>query len=435
MTEHLHNAPAVVDELVRRNQGLVHTIARECRWSQLEYEDLIAAGNEGLLLAAQRYDERRGAKFSTFAVHWIRAFLWRFVENNVHLVRIPVHMQQQLRAFRKGTATKTSRFLQHAIDAARGTVSLDAPIRGQDDDRALSEVLAADAPTPEELVGDAEEDTRERRILKRALARMPERLRRVVEQRHLGEETRTLGEVGKAMGLSRERVRQLEVDAMKVLKKEIAEVEKTMHDDSDNDVADDSDEAPPAPPAPPHYPGEWITTKQAAELLGVGVSWFPLGRDRVFTDDAGEAVKLEWKYIDGGLVRYRRESVLRLARLRQERAAPTTTTIVRSSGTAMVMTTVRHSEGRKDDQGKLRYSLLPVRPLRRIVEVLEFGARKYGVDNWQKVAEARSRYTDALMRHVEAWRAGEMLDPETKLPHLAHAAANCLFLLWFDGDR
>lgn len=91
--------------------------------------------------------------------------------------------------------------------------------------------------------------------------------------------------------------------------------------------------------------------------------------------------------------------------------------------------------GRKDDGGKLRYRLLPVRPLRRVVEVLEFGARKYAVDNWQKVPEARERYTDALMRHVEAWRGGEQVDPESGLPHLAHAICCALFLLWFEGER
>lgn len=91
--------------------------------------------------------------------------------------------------------------------------------------------------------------------------------------------------------------------------------------------------------------------------------------------------------------------------------------------------------GRKDDAGKLRYSLLPVAPLRRVVEVLEFGARKYGVGNWMKVPDGRVRYTDALMRHVEAWRGGELLDPETKLPHLAHAICCALFILWLDGDK
>ena len=92
----------------------------------------------------------------------------------------------------------------------------------------------------------------------------------------------------------------------------------------------------------------------------------------------------------------------------------------------------KQGEGRKDDAGKLRYSLIPVGPLRAIAEVLDFGARKYGADNWKRVPDARARYTDALMRHVEAWRDGERRDAETGLPHLAHAACCLLFLLWVD---
>lgn len=93
---------------------------------------------------------------------------------------------------------------------------------------------------------------------------------------------------------------------------------------------------------------------------------------------------------------------------------------------------VHVATGRKDDDGKLRYSLLPVGPLRRVVEVLEFGAKKYGIDNWQLVPDAARRYTDALMRHVEAWRGGEHTDEESGLPHLAHAICCALFLIWFD---
>lgn len=91
--------------------------------------------------------------------------------------------------------------------------------------------------------------------------------------------------------------------------------------------------------------------------------------------------------------------------------------------------------GRKDDTGKLRYRLLPVRPLRRLVEVLEFGARKYGTDTWQGISNGRERYTDALMRHVEAWRSGEQNDPESGLPHMAHAMCNAMFIMWIEGDR
>lgn len=88
--------------------------------------------------------------------------------------------------------------------------------------------------------------------------------------------------------------------------------------------------------------------------------------------------------------------------------------------------------GRKDDLGKLRYDLLPPNALREVVKVLTYGAAKYAPDNWQVVDDAKARYTAALMRHFEAWRDGETLDPDSRLPHLAHAACNALFLLWFE---
>lgn len=90
-------------------------------------------------------------------------------------------------------------------------------------------------------------------------------------------------------------------------------------------------------------------------------------------------------------------------------------------------------EGVKYDGAKPRFSLLPLGPLGDVVSVLEYGARKYAEDNWQKVSNPRTRYFDAAMRHLLAWRGGERLDPESGLPHLAHAACSLLFLGWFDA--
>jgi hypothetical protein len=88
------------------------------------------------------------------------------------------------------------------------------------------------------------------------------------------------------------------------------------------------------------------------------------------------------------------------------------------------------SEGRKADIGKLRYSLLPP-SIWQVIRVLEYGARKYAPDNWKKVPDAETRYFDALHRHLAAWRAGEVNDEESGLPHIAHVACNALFLLHF----
>lgn len=98
----------------------------------------------------------------------------------------------------------------------------------------------------------------------------------------------------------------------------------------------------------------------------------------------------------------------------------------------MMTTNQPNQEGRKADAGKPRPSLLPWRAIQQIVAVLEFGAAKYGADNWQRVPEARQRYFDAAMRHLLAWWDGERMDAESGLPHLAHAGCCILFLLWSD---
>lgn len=89
--------------------------------------------------------------------------------------------------------------------------------------------------------------------------------------------------------------------------------------------------------------------------------------------------------------------------------------------------------GRKDDLGKLRYDLVPAYALLDVVKVLTYGAKKYGAENWRKVPEAVPRYVAAYMRHVEAHRRGQVDDPESGLPHLAHAICCLLFLLELPG--
>lgn len=92
-------------------------------------------------------------------------------------------------------------------------------------------------------------------------------------------------------------------------------------------------------------------------------------------------------------------------------------------------------EGVKHDGEKLDYTLLPFLSLEKIVQVLEFGAKKYARDNWQKVPNAERRYSAAALRHLIAREQGEKNDPESGLPHLAHAGCCILFALWFESGR
>ena len=89
--------------------------------------------------------------------------------------------------------------------------------------------------------------------------------------------------------------------------------------------------------------------------------------------------------------------------------------------------------GRKNDQQKNRWDLLPVVEVEKIVKVLTSGAAKYEDWNWQSVDNMTNRYYAAMMRHLIAWRKGEILDAESGESHLAHAGCCLLFIMWKDG--
>lgn len=88
--------------------------------------------------------------------------------------------------------------------------------------------------------------------------------------------------------------------------------------------------------------------------------------------------------------------------------------------------------GRKDDQDKPKWNLLPFSQMQDVVKVLTQGEKKYGAHNWQHVPNPRERYFAAAMRHLTAWQAGETIDPDDNLPALAHAVCCLLFMMWFD---
>ena len=95
-------------------------------------------------------------------------------------------------------------------------------------------------------------------------------------------------------------------------------------------------------------------------------------------------------------------------------------------------TDIQTPKGRKFDNDKLQYGLLPPHALKATVEVLTFGAQKYEPNNWIYVPESKQRYFDAAMRHLWAWKEGEQNDPETGKNHIAHAMCCLMFLYEHD---
>lgn len=96
------------------------------------------------------------------------------------------------------------------------------------------------------------------------------------------------------------------------------------------------------------------------------------------------------------------------------------------------MTNEQAGSGRKDDADKLRWSLIPMGTIHDMIDVLEYGALKYGEDNWKRVPQANQRYYDAAMRHIDAWWSGEKRDQETDASHLAHAMCCIAFLMYLE---
>jgi len=89
-------------------------------------------------------------------------------------------------------------------------------------------------------------------------------------------------------------------------------------------------------------------------------------------------------------------------------------------------------KGIKHDTGKSNWFLLPLVAVQQIVQVMDYGAKTYGQDNWKHLEKGNERMFAACLRHLTKWQTGERIDPETRLNHLAHAACCLVFMLWYE---
>jgi RNA polymerase primary sigma factor len=220
-------------ELMEANLRLVVSVAKRYLGSELSLLDLVQEGNIGLMKAVDRFQYRRGFKFSTYATWWIRQSVQRAVANHARTIRVPVHVverQQKLsraarrlevelgrEATKEELAEATGLPIQHvdeALGAAHASVSLNQTV-GADDEGELGDLFAdREAADP---FDEAEESLR-RQSIRRALDALPERERRILELRFGFEgEPWTLEAIGHELDLTRERVRQLEGQALKRL--------------------------------------------------------------------------------------------------------------------------------------------------------------------------------------------------------------------------
>ncbi|NKB44500.1 MAG: RNA polymerase sigma factor RpoH [Alphaproteobacteria bacterium] len=236
-----HDDTEAAHKMVTSHLRLVAKIAMGYRFYGLPVSDLISEGNVGLMRAVKKFDPDRGFRLSTYAMWWIKAAINEHVLNSWSLVKLGTvaaqkklffnlrKLKAKLNIYEDGDlSSEAADDIAERLDVSttevhnmnrrlsRSDASLNVPV-GEDGDLDRIDLLMSDTPDQETVLAEEEERTVGHSLLRTALTTLNDRERRIIEQRRLAEEPRTLEDLGVEYGISRERVRQIENRAFEKL--------------------------------------------------------------------------------------------------------------------------------------------------------------------------------------------------------------------------